>query len=92
MATRKTEKAWKEYLDQAGRELTLDEFAAQETAHICANTIAAHELAARTLIATERINGRLDRLELWLAQNAKYPTTQTHVPNLAALRASGIPE
>ncbi len=93
MATRKTAKAWAEYLDLPTRELTLDELVALEQAHICTNTIKIHELAARTLIATERINGRLDRLELWLAQNAQYPTTQTHVPDLAELRAvNGIPE
>lgn len=93
MPQRRTSKAWTEHLDQPGRELTLEELRALEAAHLCANSDASRELQARTLIATEQINGRLDRLELWLArQNVGYPTTQVAMPDLAALRAHGIPE
>lgn len=92
MAAKRTAKAWAEYLDQPSRELTLDELVALEQVHICVNTVALRELQARVLIATEQINGRLDRLELWLARNANYPTTQVAMPDIAALRANGIPE
>lgn len=64
-----------------------------ELEHICESAKVIAEMTERSYITLERINGRLDRLELWMAQQAGYPTAQAAIPDLAALRASsGIEE
>lgn len=89
---KRTHEAWARHLNANDRELTLEEFAAMELTHLCAHLAEVARFTNLTHLATSRADGRLDRLELWLARNADYPTTQTQMPDLAALRASGIPE
>lgn len=63
-----------------------------ELEHICEAARKLVELQEHSYLELMRINGRLDRMELWLARNADYPTSQTLMPDLAQLRANGVPE
>lgn len=92
MGPKRTVAEWSARLDRKDAELTLAEFQALEAWHACENTTFSNELLKHMQIDLEQLNGRLDRLELFLARNTDYPTSQTQMPDLAALRASGIEE
>lgn len=65
----------------------------RELEHLCESSHKQVELLERMMISLDRINGRLDRLELFLArQGIGYPDSQTNMPDLPRLRAVGIPE
>lgn len=88
---RQTTEGWVRDLDQDGRALSLDEYTAQETLHVCGSLVKLVALLEAQSMTLERINGRLDRLELWLGRKAAYPTSQASMTDLAELRERGIP-
>jgi ribosomal protein L16/L10AE len=81
---RQTQRVWEADLGEAGRRLTLAELAAMEAMHMCQlahETLEAARLTTRYMASLE---GRLDRLEQYLARiDPRYP--QAEGPSLGAL-------